>query len=82
MSCETEYSSSQLSFLSTAKKKGSEQERAGYCRPYTSRAPTPAMPITKLTITAIGGRAPPMAFPVAASYLANRFFGALHCGQP
>jgi len=40
------------------------------------------MPITKLMITAIGGSAPPMAFPVAASYLANRFFGALHCGQP
>uniref|UniRef100_A0A0E0EIB7 Uncharacterized protein n=1 Tax=Oryza meridionalis TaxID=40149 RepID=A0A0E0EIB7_9ORYZ len=32
------------------------------------------MPIIKLTITVIGGSAPPIALPVSASYFANRFF--------
>jgi hypothetical protein len=40
------------------------------------------LPITKLKITATGGSSPSMAFPVAASYLANHFFGELHCEQP
>jgi hypothetical protein len=56
--------------------------RETYWRPYTSKAPIPAMPITKLMITVRGGSAPPIGFPDSASYLANLFFGALHCGQP
>lgn len=46
-----------------------------------SRAPTPAIPAARPTITPTGGSPPPMAFPVFTSYRANLFLGALHCGQ-
>lgn len=46
-----------------------------------TRATRPAIP-TRPAMFTIAGRAPlPMIFPVSASYLAKRLFGALHCGH-